>query len=62
MMSYLVEDLVHKDKINEAKGIYLRHHISHIVRPDVKEVLDKWHYDPKKEAPHHDEFAPLSKP
>jgi hypothetical protein len=32
MMAYLVEDLVYKNKINEAKGIYLRHNLSHTVR------------------------------
>jgi len=35
MLSYLVEDLIHKGKPMEAKGICLRNNIETYVRPDV---------------------------
>lgn len=35
MLTYLVEDLVFKEKINEAKGIAERHKLYHRLRPDV---------------------------
>jgi hypothetical protein len=39
MTSYLVEDLVAKNKPNEAKGMFLRHSLEGYVRPDVMEKL-----------------------
>ena len=35
MLSYLVEDLIHKGKPMEAKGISIRNNIETYVRPDV---------------------------
>ena len=32
MISYLVEDLVHKHKLNEAKGVCIRHDVESILR------------------------------
>ena len=60
MLSYLVEDLVFKGKMNEAKGVYERHDLHDTVREDIKEQLADVIYDPKKDTPPYDEFGPLS--
>ena len=62
MLSYLVEDLVYKKKLNEAKGVFLRHKLQDFVRAEIKEELEDVVYDPKKEAKFVDEFAPVSQP
>ena len=62
MLAYLVEDLTYKSKYNEAKGLYMRHNLQHIVRPDVRDELEKINYDPSKEEKFVDDFGPVSKP
>ena len=62
MLSYLVEDLVHKGKMNEAKGIYLRHKLQAKVREEVREQLDDVVYDPKKDPIPVDIYGPVSQP
>ena len=37
MLAYLVEDLVFKGKINEAKGVVIRNNLDEVLRQDVKE-------------------------
>jgi hypothetical protein len=39
MTSYLVEDLIVKNKAHEAKGMFLRHNLDGYVRADVMEKL-----------------------
>jgi hypothetical protein len=39
MMSFLVEDLVQKGKLNEGKGVCLRHNLFHIVREETRNKL-----------------------
>lgn len=39
MLSYLVEDLVHKGKLNEAKGVIQRHNLIDHIRPSTKDSL-----------------------
>jgi polyhydroxyalkanoate synthesis regulator phasin len=45
MLSYLVEDLVYKGKMNEAKGVVLRHNLNEHIRPTTKESLADVVYD-----------------
>ena len=61
MLTFLVEDLVSKGKLNEAKGVALRHNIHHRLREDTKEKLQDVQYDPKKDPPSYDVFGSLSK-
>ena len=35
MLAYLVEDLVFKGKLNEAKGVVIRNELETTIRPDV---------------------------
>jgi 3'-5' exonuclease len=60
MLSYLVEDLVHKGKMNEAKGVCLRHNLMDIIRPDTREQLIPVVYDQKRDPVPYDAFGPLS--
>jgi len=39
MLAYLVEDLVFKGKLNEAKGVVLRNDLDSTLREDVREQL-----------------------
>ena len=47
MLAYLVEDLVFKGKMNEAKGVVIRNDLDGVLRNDVKERLADVVYDPK---------------
>lgn len=49
MLCYLVEELVHKQKINEAKGICDRHNMIDLIRAEVKEELEHIVYDPSRD-------------
>ncbi len=60
MMSFLVEDLVQKDKLNEAKGVCQRHDLFHIIRDETREKLVPVVYDPKKDPVPYDTFGPLT--
>mmetsp|Transcript_22294 Transcript_22294/g.34490 ORF Transcript_22294/g.34490 Transcript_22294/m.34490 type:complete len:170 (+) Transcript_22294:1036-1545(+) len=64
MLSYLVEDLAHKGKPQEAKGIMLRNHVDAYVRDDILEKLKDLEYDQSKDSSltTYDAFEPLSKP
>jgi len=60
MLSYLVDDLVWKGKVNEAKGICIRNNLEKIIREDTYLTLSKVVYDPNREPPLHDPFGPVS--
>ena len=64
MLGYLVEDLQHKGKKIEAKGIMIRNKVETHVRADVLEALESVEYDETKDTSlqKHDCFEPLSKP
>ena len=64
MMSYLVEDLCHKGKEQEAVGIMQRNKVETHVRSDVLEKLSTVVYDITKDSSlqKHDAFEPMSKP
>jgi len=64
MLGYLVEDLHHKGKKNEAVGIMTRNHVETHVRSEVLESLKTVVYDVTKDSSltKHDVFEPLSKP
>ena len=64
MTGFLVEDLVHKGKPHEAKGIFMRHHLDGYVRNDVMEKLANFDYDPSQDTSlnRYDEFEVLSRP
>lgn len=36
MLAYLVEDLVFKGKMNEAKGVVIRNNLDDVLRQDVR--------------------------
>lgn len=59
MLAWLVEDLVFKGKLNEAKGIVLRHNINRM-KDDTREALAKVKYDPNKDPVPYDVFGPLT--
>ncbi len=60
MLGYLVEDLVTKGKLHEAKGICIRNNIFHKIKEPIREKLADVYYDPKKEPKPYDAFGPLS--
>lgn len=64
MMSYLVEDLTHKEKLQEAKGIFLRNQLEGFLRPEVHTTLQQVEYDQSKDSSlnGYDEFETLSRP
>jgi hypothetical protein len=64
MMSYLVEDLHHKGKVQEAIGIMKRNQVETHVRSEIMEELMKVQYDEKLDTSlqKHDAFEPLSRP
>lgn len=62
MLGYLVEDLVHKGKLNEAKGVCLRHGVHDFIRQETKETLNDVMYDQSKDPLPYDGFGPLSQP
>lgn len=61
MLTFLVEDLVSKGKVNEAKGVSSRHDVYHRLREETKEKLKDIVYDPKNDPPSYDIFGSLSK-
>jgi hypothetical protein len=62
MLGYLVEDLVYKNKMNEAKGLIIRHGLHSEIREETREKLADIIYDQSKDPLPYDGFAPLSKP
>lgn len=64
MLSYLAEDLIHKNKMQEAKGIFLRNQLEGFVRPDVQEKMNTVEYEEAKDSSlnGYDEFEQLSRP
>ena len=60
MLGYLVEDLIWKGKLNEAKGVCLRNDLNKVIRENIREQLADVVYNPKLEAPIFDVFGPLS--
>jgi len=64
MLGYMVEDLAHNNKFNEAKGIMQRHGVETFIRLEVKEKLESFEYDESKDSSlyTYDEFEPLSRP
>ena len=64
MTGYLVEDLAHKNKLNEAKGIMQRNQIEEYLRPETLEQLVQYNYNQSTDTslPGPDAFEPLSRP
>jgi hypothetical protein len=60
MMSFLVEDLVSKNKLNEAKGVCLRHNLFKMIKEETREKLSYIYYDPSKDPVPFDTFGPLT--
>lgn len=60
MLAYLVEDLVFKGKLNEAKGVVIRNDLESTLREDVREQLADVIYDPALDPKPYDVFGPLS--
>ena len=40
MLGYLVEDLVHNDKLTEAKGIMQRNNVENYIRQEIRDRLN----------------------
>ena len=64
MLGYMVQDLTHKEKTIEAKGIFIRNNLERYVRKDIKEVLKDVVYDEEKDTSLNkdDPLGPLTKP
>jgi len=64
MLAYMVEDLAHNKKWNEAVGVMRRNDVENYVRQEVREELATVEYDQAKDSSlfEYDEFEPLSKP
>jgi len=64
MLGYLVEDLCHKGKKQEAIGIMLRNGVDTHIRPETLAELKTVQYDQNKDTSlqKHDSFGPLSQP
>jgi hypothetical protein len=60
MLAYLVEDLVFKGKMNEAKGVVLRNDLEEVLREDVRERLSDINYNKAKDYEPYDVFGPLT--
>jgi hypothetical protein len=62
MMGYFVEDLAHKQKEMEAKGIMQRNGVEGYIRQDIADQLSKVQYDQSKDTSLQkiDSFAPMS--
>ena len=60
MLSYLVEDLVFKGKLNEAKGVCIRHNLMDYIRDATRETLIDVVHNPALEAKPYDIFGPLT--
>jgi hypothetical protein len=60
MLAYLVEDLVFKGKMNEAKGVVIRNELDSTLREDVKEQLADVIYNKALDPAPYDVFGPLS--
>lgn len=50
MMGYFVEDLAHKGKEQEAKGICTRNQVEGFIRQDIKDKLANVVYDESKDT------------
>lgn len=64
MLGYLVEDLCHKGKRQEAKGIMTRNNVETHVRQDIVAELRALNYSEELDTSlqKHDVFGPLSQP
>lgn len=64
MLSYLAEDLAHKSKLQEAKGIFMRNQLDGFVRADMMEKIAAVEYIPQQDSSLncYDEFEQLSRP
>lgn len=65
MLIYLVEDLAHHNKVQEAKGLILRHdHIEKFLKSDLIERLGKVAYAAEQDTAllQEDSYGPLSHP
>ncbi len=60
IMTFLVEDLVFKGKLNEAKGLCIRHKLFNRLKDDIREALNDVVYDPNKDPKPFDVFGPLT--
>ena len=50
MLAFLVDDLVHNKKLQEALGIYTRNELAGYVRPDTEKELQGVEYDRDKDT------------
>jgi len=64
MLGYLVEDLNHKGRKQEAKGIMIRNQVETHIRPEALASLADVVYDQSKDTSlqKQDAFEPLSRP
>mmetsp|Transcript_5213 Transcript_5213/g.4796 ORF Transcript_5213/g.4796 Transcript_5213/m.4796 type:complete len:138 (+) Transcript_5213:641-1054(+) len=64
MLGYVVEDLVHKGRTNEAKGITLRHELDErYINSQAWPVVKNFQYKPEEDIKiSEDKFAPQSEP
>ena len=64
MLAYLVEELIQRDKLMEAKGVYLRNRLQKKVKKEDLEKIKLVGYDKSQDTSLnlYDEFEPLSRP
>ena len=60
MLLYLVEDLVNKEKFNQAKGVCERHKLIDHLKEETRNKIIGVVYDPKLDPKPYDMFAPLT--
>lgn len=60
MLQYLVEDLVNKEKLNEAKGVCERNNLIDHIKEETRGKLFGVVYDQKLDPKPYDMFAPLT--
>jgi hypothetical protein len=62
MLSQIVEDLVFKGKLNQAKGLCIRHNLFGALKnEETKQRLSAIDYDLKNDIPSPDIFGPITK-
>jgi hypothetical protein len=60
MLAYLTDELAYKGKLNDAKGILLKHHLDEYIRADTTEKLKDHVYNADATPPFEDYFGPYS--
>jgi hypothetical protein len=49
MLRYLCEDLHHKNRLNDAKGIYLRNNLQGRINKEIEQSILDFPYDAEKD-------------